>query len=181
MYAAAPAPETWLKSTPSGLYCEPADLFIDPTRKSDRAVITHGHADHARPGHHSVLATAETLTFMAHRYGDAAGVERQALRYGESVVLNGVSLRLLPAGHILGSAQVALEYRGSRVIVSGDYKRRRDPTCEAFVPEPCDVFVTEATFALPVFRHPPDHQEIARLLHSLNLFPERCHVVGVYS
>ncbi|HUK10586.1 MAG TPA: ligase-associated DNA damage response exonuclease [Stellaceae bacterium] len=181
MHPTVPAPETWLKPTPAGLYCEPADFFIDPSRKSDRAVITHGHADHARPGHRSVLATTETLAFMAHRYGDAAGAERQALRYGETLSINGVSLRLLPAGHILGSAQVALEYRGSRAIVSGDYKRRRDPTCAPFAPESCDVFVTEATFALPVFRHPPDREEIARLLHSLSLFSERCHLVGVYS
>jgi putative mRNA 3-end processing factor len=76
MHPSAPAPETWLKPTPAGLYCEPADLFIDPSRKSDRAVITHGHADHARPGHRFVLAPAETLAFMAHRYGDAAGAER---------------------------------------------------------------------------------------------------------
>ena len=181
MQAAAPHPETWLKSTPAGLYCEPADLFIDPSRKSDRAVITHGHSDHARAGHRAVLATKETLAFMQHRYGDAAGGERQALGYGEPVSIGGVTVRLVPAGHILGSAQVVLDYRGSRVVVSGDYKRRRDPTCQPFVPEPCDVFVTEATFALPVFRHPPDRQEIGRLLHSLRLFPERCHVVGVYS
>jgi putative mRNA 3-end processing factor len=181
MQSAAPHPETWLKSTPAGLYCEPADLFIDPTRKSDRAVITHGHSDHARAGHRSVLATAETLAFMRHRFGDEAGAELQAVRYGETVVVNSVQVSLWPAGHILGSAQILLEYRGNRAVVSGDYKRRRDPTCEAFAPQPCDVFVTEATFALPVFRHPPDRQEIARLLHSMRLFPERCHVVGVYS
>jgi len=128
-----------------------------------------------------VLATAATLDFMVHRYGEDAGAERQPLRYGEALEIGDVRLRLLPAGHILGSAQVVLEYRGSRAVVSGDYKRRRDPTCESFTPEACDVFVTEATFALPVFRHPPDRQEIARLLHSLRLFPERCHVVGVYS
>ena len=181
MEPVAPHPRTWLKPTPAGLYCEPADLFIDPTRKSDRAVITHGHSDHARAGHRAVLATAATLAFMVHRYGEEAGSERQALGYGEALEINGVTLRLLPAGHILGSAQVVLDYRGSRVVVSGDYKRRRDPTCDGFAVEPCDVFVTEATFGLPVFRHPPDWQEIARLLHSMRLFPDRCHLVGVYS
>lgn len=181
MQTSAPHPRIWLKSTPAGLYCEPADLYIDPTRKSDRAVITHGHSDHARAGHRAVLATAATLDFMVYRYGEEAGAERQVLRYREGLQINGVELRLLPAGHILGSAQVVLEYRGSRAVVSGDYKRRRDPTCEPFTPEACDVFITEATFALPVFRHPPDRQEIGRLLHSMRLFPERCHVVGVYS
>jgi putative mRNA 3-end processing factor len=87
---------------------------------------------------------------------------------------------LRPAGHVLGSAQAVIEYRGSRVVVSGDYKRRRDPTCAPFEPVPCDLFITEATFGLPVFRHPPDRHEIDKLLHSLRLYPERCQLVGVY-
>ena len=181
LHPAAPRPETWIKSTPAGLYCEPADLYIDPTRKSARAVITHGHSDHARPGHERVLATAATLALMEERYGNRAGRERQALDYGVPLTLGEVTLRLLPAGHVLGSAQVVLDYRGSRIIVSGDYKRRRDPTCAAFVPERCDVFVTEATFGLPIFRHPHDRDEIGKLLRSLRLFPERTHLVGVYS
>jgi len=182
MHASILRPERWLRPTPAGLYCEPADLFIDPTRMVDRAVITHGHSDHARPGHRRVLATRATLAFMAHRYEEeATASDRQALAYGEPLKINEVTLRLEPAGHILGSAQVVLEYRGSRAVVSGDYKRRRDPTCPAFKPQACDVFITEATFALPVFRHPADHEEIARLLHSIELFPERCHVVGVYA
>jgi putative mRNA 3-end processing factor len=90
-------------------------------------------------------------------------------------------IRLVPAGHVLGSAQVVLEWRGSRIVVSGDYKRRSDPSCAAFEPVTCDVFVTEATFALPVFRHPPAEQEIARLLESVRLFPDRAHLVGVYA
>src|SRR5258707_55081 len=118
-------PESWIKPVPGGLYCEPADLFIDPTRKVARAVITHGHSDHARPGHQRVLATRETLALMEARYGDEAGAERQALAYGETLRLGEVSLKLVPAGHVLGSAQVVLEYRGSRLAVSRDYKRRR--------------------------------------------------------
>ena len=90
-------------------------------------------------------------------------------------------LWLQPAGHVLGSAQVAMEFQGTRAVVSGDYKRAADPTCAGFVPVPCDVFVTEATFALPVFRHPPPEQEIGRLLASVALFPERTHVVGCYA
>jgi putative mRNA 3-end processing factor len=90
-------------------------------------------------------------------------------------------VRFVPAGHILGSAQIVLEHAGQRVVVSGDYKRRRDPTCAPFEPVPCDVFITEATFGLPVFRHPPAEDEIARLLESLRLFPDRAHLVGVYA
>jgi putative mRNA 3-end processing factor len=97
------------------------------------------------------------------------------------VVVNGVAVTLVPAGHVLGSAQAVIEYQGSRVVVSGDYKRRRDPTCAPFESQPCDVFITEATFGLPVFRHPPDRHEIDRLLHSLRLYPERCQLVGVYA
>lgn len=181
MPTTAPRPETWLRAVPGGLYCEPGDFFIDPTRPVDRAVITHGHGDHARPGHANVLATPETIAIMRARYGGDAGGSLQEQRYGETVTLNGVSVALAPAGHVLGSAQAVLEYRGSRVVVSGDYKRRRDPTCAGFAPQQCDVFITEATFGLPVFRHPPDRHEIDRLLHSLRLFPERCHLVGVYA
>jgi putative mRNA 3-end processing factor len=95
---------------------------------------------------------------------------------------NGVRVWLRPAGHVLGSAQVCMEWRGSRAVVSGDYKRRPDPTCAGFEAERgCDVFVTEATFALPVFRHPPAEAEIAKLLRSVALFPERTHVVGCYA
>jgi putative mRNA 3-end processing factor len=178
---AAPRPESWIRAVPGGLWCEPGGFFIDPTRAVDRAVITHGHGDHARPGNKHVLATAETIAIMRARYGENAGGAFQPASYGELVSINGVTVTLVPAGHVLGSAQVVLEHRGSRVVVSGDYKRRRDPTCALFEPQQCDVFITEATFGLPVFRHPPDWHEIDRLLHSLRLFPERCHVVGVYA
>lgn len=177
-----PHPATWMRSLPQGLFCEPGGFFIDPLRAVDRAVITHAHSDHARPGHRHVLATRETLALMRARMGaERAGEVQQALGWGEVLGINGVEVRLLPAGHVLGSAQVAMTYRGSRVVVSGDYKRQADPTCRGFEPAPCDVFVTEATFALPVFRHPPAEQEIARLLASVALFPERTHVVGCYA
>lgn len=177
-----PHPETWLRVTEAGLHCEPGGFFVDPLRAVDRAVVTHGHSDHARPGHAHVLATVETLAIMRERMGeDRAGGAQQALRYGEVLTVNGVRVWLRPAGHVLGSAQVCLEWQGSRVVVSGDYKRRPDPTCPPFEPERCDVFVTEATFALPVFRHPPAQQEIARLLRSVALFPERTHVIGCYA
>ncbi|HYZ61241.1 MAG TPA: ligase-associated DNA damage response exonuclease [Acetobacteraceae bacterium] len=177
-----PHPETWLKVRPEGLYCEPGDFHIDPVRAVPRAVVTHAHSDHARPGHGAVLASPETIALMDVRMGEGrAGHTQQALHYGERLEIDGVRLWLEPAGHVLGSAQVAVEWRGSRVVVSGDYKRQPDPTCLPFVPIPCDVFVTEATFALPVFRHPPAGAEIAKLLDSVALFPERTHVIGAYA
>jgi len=174
-------PETWIRTSSAGLYCEPGGFHIDPIRPVPRAVITHGHGDHARSGNEAVLATPETIAIMRERYGEAAGGSLQPLAYGETLAAGDVTVRLVPAGHVLGSAQIVLEYRGSRVVVSGDYKRRPDPTCAPF--EPCngDVFITEATFGLPVFRHPPDSPEIDKLLRSLALFPERCHLVGVYA
>ncbi len=177
-----PHPQTWLKTTPSGLFCEPGGFFIDPTRPVDRAVISHAHADHARPGHAHVLATTGTLAVMRTRMGaERAGGQQQELPYGERLTVNGVAVTLVPAGHVLGSAQIVLEYEGSRAVISGDYKRQPDPTCAAFQPVPCDVFVTEATFGLPVFRHPPAADEIHRLLASVDLFPARTHVVGCYA
>ena len=176
-----PHPDTWLKVLPQGLFCEPGGFFIDPVSAVDRAVVTHAHADHARPGHAHVLASPATLAIMRVRMGEGAGDAQQPLAWGETVTHNGVRVWLEPAGHVLGSAQVAMEYQGSRAVVSGDYKRVPDPTCDPFVPVPCDVFVTEATFALPVFRHPEPAHEIARLLASAALFPERTHVVGCYA
>ena len=174
-------PEQLLCPRPEGLYCPPGDFFIDPTRPVDRAVITHGHADHARAGHGRVLATQATLDIMAVRYGAEFAGSVQALAYGEVAHVGGVEISLAPAGHILGSAQAVVRWKGMTIVVSGDYKRRRDPTCAGFEPVPCDVFVTEATFGLPVFRHPPDAEEIGKLTASLAQFPERTHLVGAYS
>jgi len=173
--------ETLLRTTPAGLYCPAGDFYVDPVRPVARAVITHGHSDHARAGHGAVLATKETLAIMGERYGEAFSDSPQAVAYGDAVTVNGVTVKLVPAGHVLGSAQAVVEQNGARVVVSGDYKRRRDPTCPPFEPVPCDVFITEATFGLPVFRHPPDRDEIGKLLHSLRTFPERCHLVGAYA
>jgi putative mRNA 3-end processing factor len=147
----------------------------------ERAVITHGHADHARAGHGLAIATPETLAIMRVRYGEGFAGSTTALAYGETATRDGVEIRLAPAGHVLGSAQAVIAWKGLTIAVSGDYKRRRDPTCPPFEPVPCEVFVTEATFGLPVFRHPPDAGEIAALLQSVRQFPDRCHVVGAYS
>ncbi|MFZ4604321.1 MAG: DNA ligase-associated DEXH box helicase, partial [Caulobacterales bacterium] len=174
-------PADLLSPRPEGLYCAPGGFFIDPVRPVDRAVITHGHSDHARAGHGAVLATAETLAIMRVRYGEAFAGATQALSYGETVRIKDAVVSLAPAGHVLGSAQAVVESGPLRIVVSGDYKRRRDPTCAAFEPVACDVFVTEATFALPVFRHPDDGEELAKLLASVRLFPERTHIVGAYA
>jgi putative mRNA 3-end processing factor len=176
----SPSFQSWLRPEAAGLYCVPGDFHIDPHAPVPRAVITHGHSDHARPGHGAVLATADTLAIMRLRLGPSAMGRSQALGYGEALSLGGVTVRLAPAGHILGSAQVVIDYQGRRAVISGDYKRHPDPTCDPFELVPCDLFVTEATFGLPVYRHEPDAQEVAKLLASLEDFPERTHQVGVY-
>jgi putative mRNA 3-end processing factor len=174
-------PQDLLCPKPEGLYCAPGDFFIDPVRPVPRAVVTHGHSDHARAGHGAVLATPETLAIMAERYGAGFAQAEQPARYGEAVHRDEVEVTLVPAGHVLGSAQAVVRWKGLTMVVSGDYKRRRDPTCAPFEPVPCDVFISEATFGLPVFRHPPDHEEIARLLRSVEQFPERAHMIGAYA
>jgi putative mRNA 3-end processing factor len=169
---------SWIEPFPEGIYVKPADAWVDPARPKPRALVTHGHADHARGGHHSVWATAETLAIMECRYGRQSGTP---VAYGESIRLGDVAIGFAPAGHVLGSAQIILEYRGERVVVSGDYKRRPDPTCAPFEPVPCDIFITEATFGLPVFRHPDTGSEIDRLLARLHANPDRCVLVGAYA
>ena len=173
--------EDVLCSTSAGLWSRAGGFHIDPTRAVERALITHGHSDHARAGHGAVLATRETLRIMAARYGDEFAGTTQAATLGEAMRIGDATVTFQPAGHVLGSAQIAVEAGGVRIVASGDYKRRPDPTCLPFVPVPCDIFITEATFGLPVFRHPPAEAEIARLLASLVQFPERAHLVGAYS
>ena len=169
---------SWIESHPEGIYVRPADAWIDPSQPKARAWVTHGHADHARGGHGAVLATPETLAIMATRYGPQNG---QDAAYGETLKVGDVAVTFVPAGHVLGSAQIVMEHKGEKIVVSGDYKRRPDPTCPCFVPVPCDIFITEATFGLPVFRHPETGSEIDRLLHRLHGEPERCVLVGAYA
>jgi putative mRNA 3-end processing factor len=171
---------SWLKPVPAGLYCAPGDFFIDPAQGVPRAIITHAHSDHARGGHEAALATADTLAIMRLRLGEGAPRRPQALAYRQPLRVGDVTVTLLPAGHILGSAQVVMDYKGQRAVVSGDYKRAPDPTCDRFEVAPCDVFVTEATFGLPVFTHEKPEHEVAKLLASLADFPERTHQIGVY-
>ena len=176
----------WLEPHPHGILVKPIDAWIDPSIPSAKALVTHGHADHARGGHAAVWATPETLAIMDARYGPQTG---HPVAYGETIRMgggadgtgDGVDIGFVPAGHVLGSAQIILDYRGERVVVSGDYKRRSDPTCVPFQPVKCDVFVTEATFGLPVFRHPDTGDEIDKLITALHANPERCVLVGAYA
>jgi putative mRNA 3-end processing factor len=180
-YLCGMRPEDLLTPMPSGLCCPAGGFHIDPTRPVERAVITHGHSDHARSGHGAVLATQETLDLMRLRYGEGFAGTTQAMRYGERIALGGIAVTMHPAGHVLGSAQIAVEANGLRIVASGDYKNVADPTCAPFELVPCDVFITEATFGLPVFRHGDPDGEIAKLLRSVALFPERAHLIGAYS
>jgi putative mRNA 3-end processing factor len=174
-------PQDILVPTASGVCCRRGGFHIDPTQPVAKALITHGHSDHARAGHGAVLATQETLDLMRLRYGDAFARSTQVVRYGESLEHNGVRVSFHPAGHILGSAQIRVECGDVRMVASGDYKDVADPTCAAFELVPCDVFITEATFGLPVFRHPEAVGEISKLLRSAALFPDRAHLIGAYT
>jgi putative mRNA 3-end processing factor len=171
---------SWIRPEPGGLYIHPADVWIDPARAVPRALITHGHADHARSGHGVTIATGPTIAIMRERYGNIG--EARGFAFGERTALGGgVHATFAPAGHVLGSAQILLEHAGERVVVTGDYKRAADPTCAPFAVTPCDVLITEATFGLPVFRHPPIADEIAKLLAARTAEPGRAILVGAYA
>ncbi|MET4065951.1 putative mRNA 3-end processing factor [Bradyrhizobium sp. S3.2.6] len=174
-------PQDILLPTADGLCCRPGKFHIDPIRPVERAVITHGHSDHARAGHGAVLATQETLDMMRLRYGENFAGSTQTISYGEEIRLGDTSVKFHPAGHVLGSAQIAVTCNGTCIVASGDYKDAPDPTCVPFELVPCDVFITEATFGLPVFRHGDAADEVNKLLASVALFPERAHLVGAYS
>jgi putative mRNA 3-end processing factor len=139
-----------IEPTARGLYCAAGDFYIDPWQPVDRAVITHAHGDHARPGSAHYLCARRGLPVLRTRMGADANIE--PLDYGETRVVNGVTISLHPAGHVLGSSQVRIEHRGEVWVVSGDYKLDPDPTCEPFEPVKCDSFITESTFGLPIYR-----------------------------
>ena len=173
-------PFSWIRPEPWGIHIVPADTWVDPGRAVERALVTHGHTDHARGGHGETFATPATLAIMDLRYNTSEGA--RPAEYGETVSLpGGVDATFFPAGHVLGSAQVLLEHAGERVVITGDYKRRADPTCPPFEVVPCDVFITEATFGLPVFTHPPIGEEMAKLLNALEANPDSCVLVGAYA
>lgn len=175
-------PESWMEVRDGQFFCKPANCYVDPMQPVPRAVITHGHADHARKGHGTVFATPETIDIMRTRYYVSDETEAVPLRYHQRHDLGGgVTLWFASAGHILGSAQAVFEYQGQRIVAAGDFKRQADPTCAPFEVVPCDVFITEATFALPVFQHPPLESEVEKLMRSLRTLPDRTHILGVYA
>ncbi|MCR9092559.1 MAG: MBL fold metallo-hydrolase, partial [Proteobacteria bacterium] len=152
-----------IETRPEGLYCAAGDFHIDPWRPVPRAVITHAHADHARAGHGVIWCARESLGVMHQRLGQAAPI--RPLEWREPLTLGRARVSLHPAGHILGSAQVRVEAREGVWVASGDYKRDPDPTCTPFEPVPCDTFITEATFALPVYRWPDPADVVADVFH----------------
>jgi putative mRNA 3-end processing factor len=139
-----------LQVSDNGLYCPAGDFYIDPWAPVERAIITHSHADHARPGSKRYLTAQTGEGALRTRLGDTTAIE--SAPYGEAVYWNGVRISLHPAGHVLGSAQVRLERGGEVWVVSGDYKLEPDPTCAPFEPLRCDTFVSEGTFGLPIYR-----------------------------
>ena len=151
-----------LTVTDAGLYCAQGDFYIDPWRRVPRAIITHAHADHARSGCGRYLCAAPGTLVLRSRVGNASPID--SLRHGETLSINGVEVSLHPAGHVLGSAQVRLSHGGTTWVVTGDYKLEADPTCAPFEPVECDVFVTESTFGLPVYRW----QDPARIAAEIN-------------
>ena len=141
-----------LEINPNGLYCPAGDFYIDPWRQVSHAVITHAHADHARPGSDRYLCASPGKHVLRTRMGNNATIN--TVKYGEHFSVHGVDISLHPAGHLLGSSQVRVHHQGVTWVVTGDYKLQQDSTCECFESVPCDVFVTESTFGLPVYRWP---------------------------
>lgn len=149
-----------LRNTESGLHCPVGDFYIDPWRPVDFAVVTHAHSDHARWGSKNYLVSERGLHVSRERL---PGAKIEALAFGKTITRNGVAISLHPAGHILGSAQVRIEYRGEVCVVSGDYKIEPDATCDAFEPVRCHLFVTESTFGLPIYRWCPQSEVFAEI------------------
>lgn len=149
-----------IELTPKGLYCRQGDFYLDPWQPVERAFVTHAHSDHAHYGSKRYLAHPATAAIMRMRLGEVAITE---LAYGEPLSINGVRISLHPAGHILGSSQIRLEYRGEIWVFSGDYKTAPDATCAPFEAVPCHTFISESTFALPVFRWPDSASVFAEI------------------
>ncbi len=150
-----------LRATAEGLYCDAGPFHVDPDGAVDLAIVTHAHADHARPGAARYVCAAPGVPALRHRLGPDVVID--SWDYGEPHRIGDVEVSLHPAGHVAGSAQVRVADGRETWVISGDYKRQADPTCAAFEVVPCDTFVSEATFALPIYRWPPVHDVIADL------------------
>ena len=171
----------WLKKKREGLYCVPGNFFIDPVFPVEKALITHAHTDHARPNNRSIFSSKETLELMHLRYGENYCSNYQIAHFDEKIKINDVTVQILPAGHILGSIQFLINYKGYRLLISGDYKRTKDTTCLSYEPVKCDTFITEATFGLPIFNHPNDQSEVKKLIKSIKANVNKTHLIGVYA
>ena len=169
-----------LEFTKHGIYCRQADLYIDPLRKVERALITHGHSDHARPGHTSYLSSEPSVAILKHRLGK---IKIDSLPYGKEVTINGVHISFHPAGHVIGSAQIRLEYKGEIWVASGDYKVEDDGISEPFEPVKCHHFITETTFALPVYQWKPQASVMAEIDQWWHANKENGHIslISAYS
>lgn len=172
-------PDDLVVTTPAGLHCLAGAFHVDPWGPADLAVVSHAHADHARPGARQYLCAMPGAALLRQRLGPDAAI--RGVAYGEPLTLGDTVVSLHPAGHVLGSAQVRIEHAGRVWVVSGDYKRAPDPTCEPFEVVPCDVFVTEATFALPIYRW-DDPAAVAAQIHAWwRSNPERPSVLFAYA
>jgi putative mRNA 3-end processing factor len=169
----------WLVKKDQGLFCIPGDFYIDPTVQVSHAVISHAHADHVCAESHTIIASPETIAFIEIRHRKKLS-QAVALNDYQKYNINGVEIYLVPSGHILGSNQIVLEYQNTRVVYTGDFKRSPDPTCKPFNLVSCDLLITESTFGLPVFQHPPIEKELEKLLESQVIFSDYCHLIGVY-
>ena len=171
----------WLIKKKEGLYCIPGDFYIDPLYPVKKALITHAHTDHARPNNNLILGTKQTIEIMKIRYAKSYCTNYQVINYNSPLTINNIDITFIPAGHILGSSQILIEYNGCKVLISGDYKRVEDKTCESYQNKKCDIFITEATFGLPIFSHPFDKDEIKKLLESVIKNNQKPHLIGVYA
>ena len=165
----------------SRLNIKPLNIFIDPQYPVEKAIISHAHADHAKSGHDKVLATKETIDIMKIRYGENCAKSFQVINYGESLKINDVEITLYPAGHILGSAQILINFKGQKTLVTGDYKTVDDKISTPFELIKCNTLVSEATFGLPIFRHPNANEEIKKIITSLNKNTQSTHLIGCYA
>ena len=172
-------PDGLLRLTPEGLYCPAADAWIDPHRPVPRALLTHAHADHARSGCGRYWAIACSEGILRRRLGAAIALEPVA--YGQELRLGGARVSFHAAGHVLGSAQIRLEAGGESWLVSGDYKREADPSCQPFEPVRADGLITEATFALPIYRWPSPRTVVAEMVAWWRQAPERPSVLFCYA
>ena len=174
-------PVALLEFTSKGIYCAEADVYIDPWRKVDKALITHAHSDHARPGSRKYLCTHLTKPILLHRLGHNHFID--SVEYGEEIMINGVKFSFHPAGHIVGSAQIRVEFRGEIWVVSGDYKTESDSISGDFEPVRCHAFITESTFGLPVYQWTPQNEVIDEIntWWRWNAEHDICSIISAYS